>query len=82
MMSMNSKPPTAPERTEYKLIKNNRKKITDANAIMSAAGQYAQRFLDRYENHVEVETKSGITQRSIAPRPMYFCATLAISPKQ
>ena len=38
---------------------------------MSAAGQYAQRFLDRYENHVEVETKSGITQ-GIAPRPMYF----------
>ena len=69
MMSINRRPPAAPEMTANKLTKKKRKKITDAKAIMSAAGQYAQLRRERYENHVEVVMNKGIAQMSIATRP-------------
>ena len=55
----------------YKFAKNNRKKMTAAIAMIIAAGQYAQRRRERYENHVEVVMKSGIAHINMAPRPKY-----------
>ena len=71
MINMNKIPPAAPPNVAYKFAKNNRKKMTAAIAMIIAAGQYAQRRRDRYENHVEVVMKSGIAQINMAPRPKY-----------
>ena len=79
MINMNKIPPAAPPNVAYRFAKNNRKKMTAATAMIIAAGQYAQRRRERYENHVEVVMKSGIAHINIAPRPMYCWDILAKS---